>query len=304
MRFLISTANYFSDQDTYDFLARLSDFSEQKTIHEFSVQLFDNSASMVNLNESDYGNLNLSIVKPKRNIGLGPTWKISLSTMNKCKDYDALILVNNDTEFCDGFFDEILFAVNKNDNSIYGPYIMLEDETPWSSGGHFGLLPWIVKHHAQKRDKYDERIIETEHVSGCCLIIPRKVILKNYHAFSGVSDFFFRGEEWFLNKKLADSGVNRFLLRDAILIHKENGSHKRFSPEHIYWAIRAKMLFIKKLNGIQYFLSFLTYSVHVFTKGFIFYKIHSGLSGGNVMKMILMGYFHGVKKRVIRSYDL
>ncbi|RJL38791.1 hypothetical protein D5078_19460 [Pectobacterium carotovorum] len=226
-----------------------------------------------------------------------------MSTVRKNIEYDVLVLVNNDTEFDDIFFDEVAAGVEKDNSCIYGPCIYLPDNSVWSTGGDFGIFPWVVKHYAIKDIKNYEDRIKTNHLSGCCLIIPRYIIDANHTDFTGLSDFFFRGEEWFFNRVCTDIGINRILLRDAILVHKENGSHDRFSHAHIYWAVRAKMLFIRKLRTLERVFSFLTYGLHLCTKGAFFYKKNSDLSFYNIYKIIISAFSVGMRRRVIREKD-
>lgn len=302
MRVLISTANYNSENDTLELIKNLENHDDLISSNiNISLLIFDNSRTFVDAYTKSA--LNINIVKPRRNIGLAPTWKISMSYMLK-SDYDCLILVNNDTEFNKGFFKELLKAINNDSSSAYGAFIVLPDGTPWSTGGRFGRLPWVVNHEAKCNENYDRSVYSTEHLSGCCIILPREVIENSYNKLLGLSDFFFRGEEWFINRRFEEIGVKRFILRDAILIHKENGSHARFSKAHIYWAIRAKMLYVKKLAGISHYVSLLTYIVHSFSKGALFYKSHSDLSYTDLSKTILLAINDGLRKKVIRERDL
>jgi len=300
MKFLISTANYNSEEYTKEFLASINNFAMENKKHKYTVQVFDNSATIGNVATYEY--IDAHIIKPKRNIGLAPSWKISINTAKE-NDFDVLVLVNNDTIFSDNFFDIVSSAVENDPSSAYGPFITLENHSPWSTGGNFGFLPWIVKHEANSRGSYVHAIFETKHLSGCCIILPVQLLRDNENIYKGLSDFFFRGEEWFINKKLEMEGVNRYILRDSTLIHKENGSHSRFSEAHIYWAVRAKMLFIKKLNGFEHFLSLLTYSIHLFSKGLLFYKKNSSFSLNMTFCTILRAFCHGLKKSVIREFD-
>lgn len=302
MNFLISSANYHSEADTLCFLSSVNENARKHQHHKITVQIFDNSGTLDLLN-TNYSEIKVFLVKPNRNLGLAPTWKISMSTVRKNIEYDALILVNNDTEFDDVFFNKIAEEVEKDKNCIYGPCIYLPDNSVWSTGGDFGIFPWIVKHYAINDIKSHEARIKTNHLSGCCLIIPRHIIDANDKNFIGLSDFFFRGEEWFFNRVCTDIGIKRILLRDAILVHKENGSHDRFSRAHIYWAVRAKMLFIRKLRTFERVFSFITYGLHLCTKGAFFYKKNSDLSFFNIYKIIISAFGVGMKRRVIREKD-
>ena len=302
MKILISTANYNSEKDTLELIENLEGHLINNKDITLSLMIFDNSRTLT-LPEYDIkSNLDINVIKPRRNIGLAPTWKVSMSYMLK-SDYDCLILVNNDTEFNETFFSILSKAIREDPTNAYGAFITLPDGTPWSTGGQFGKLPWIIDHEAKSRECYPESFYQTEHLSGCCIILPKATIVESYTNLSGLSDFFFRGEEWFLNRRLKELGIKKVILRDAILVHKENGSHTRFSKAHIYWAIRAKMLYIKKLKGATYFFSLLTYILHSFSKGMLFYKLHSDLHYIPLLKVISLAIKHGLKKSVIRERD-
>lgn len=301
MKFLISTANYKSEKDTFDLIDNIKYHAGKQADSSFSVLVFDNSNSILELDDDK--SIDINLIKPSRNLGLAPTWKLSMSSLVN-SDFDCLILVNNDTEFSEDFFEILTDAIKKDASNAYGPFITLEDGTPWSTGGKFGKLPWIINHEAKDHCTYPVDIYPTEHLSGCCIILPRKVVLDNLSLLVGLSDFFFRGEEWFLNKRLAELNVPRYILRDAFLVHKENGSHSRFSKAHIYWAIRAKMLYIKKLTGFDYVLSLVTYILHVYTKGLYFYKSSSSLGYLSVLNIVTSSVRDGLRKLVVRERDL
>jgi GT2 family glycosyltransferase len=300
MNILISTANYNSEKDTLFFLDSLNELAKKNGLNKYHVQIFDNSRSLTNLASYEY--IKYDVISPKKNLGLAPTWRISLNFFKK-NDFDLIVLINNDTQFTDNFFDELQKALDQEPLSVFSPYIVLENGKPWSTGGKFGVFPWVIKHEAKLKKEYESSLINTEHLSGCCLIIPKNVISTYPHIYRGVSDFFFRGEEWFFNKRLHDEDIKRIVLRDAILIHRENGSHQRFSAAHIYWAIRAKMLYIKKLRKHERFISILTYIPYVFTKGLFFYKKNSSLSYVKAGKAVSRAVKDGFKKNVIRSTD-
>lgn len=300
MKILISTANYYSNKDTIDLLKNLNEINGNDPLLELHVQVFDNSSSLVI--DEEFTNIKYSIIKPRFNLGLAPTWKISIGFAQK-NDYDAVVLVNNDTEFSNDFFDVVEENIKTDPISIYSPYIQLQDLSPWSTGGDFGLFPWIVKHYAYPKEIIKTARMETEHVSGCCIVLPKGVIQLADKKLKGLSDFFFRGEEWFLNLTFSQLKIKKIILRDAVLTHKENGSHSRFSQQHIYWAIRAKCLFIKKLRGINKSLSLLTYFIHIFTKGLMFYKSRSELSYTVIVKEIYLALKDGATKSVIRASD-
>lgn len=300
VKILISTANYYSNNDTIELLENLNKIAVKNDSLDLHVQVFDNSLSLESIDEFDQ--INLSIIKPRYNLGLAPTWRISIGYATK-NDYDALILVNNDTEFSEDFFDVITENIRIDPFSIYSPYIQLLDLSPWSTGGDFGLFPWIIKHHAYPVDEIKQTRMETSHVSGCCIILPKPIIQLADKNLMGLSDFFFRGEEWFFNLIFSQLKIKKFILKNAVLTHKENGSHSRFSKQHIYWAIRAKWLFIKKLNGCKRTTSKMTYLAHVFTKGLFFYKKNSNLSYLDVIKEIFAALKDGSLKSVIRARD-
>ncbi|MDV7106002.1 hypothetical protein R3X26_16465 [Vibrio sp. TH_r3] len=307
MNFLISTANYNSNEDTSLLFEQIYKKAKFENEFNFELLIFDNSNSLDEngfFQEHDLENLSIKILKPNRNIGLAPTWKLSFNSFLNDSKYDVLILTNNDVIFTENFFENLESEISLNDGVVFGPSIYNPDNTPWSLGGSFGSLPWIVNHHNSLdifESSPDNTQVKTEHLSGCCMFFTRKSI--NHSIISGLSDFFFRGEEWFLNKRLSEHNIEKRLLKNVRLIHNENGSHDRFSSAHIYWAVRAKMLYIKKMNMKNYIVSIVTYPLHSLSKGLFFYYKNSDESLFDVFKTIIRALKHGATKSVVRATD-
>lgn len=183
---------------------------------------------------------NVTYYNPKKNIGLAAAWdygfKVGLNL-----GFSHTIFLNNDA-IIDPSFMSILNDVDDDilSNSAIGPVIYDSERRIWSSGGRFERPLLRVIHFD---DELPDKIVKTEHISGCCLIVPNKIL----RDIKGVdTDFFFRGEEWDLNYRLLCHQVPQYIIKDLKVYHKVNGSHDQYSPKMIYYLVRAKILFARK----------------------------------------------------------
>lgn len=287
-------ANYFSDKHTLELVKQIE--SIEKFDNTVNLNIYDNSRT---LNDNfDLGEIKYYL--PNRNLGLGPIWKLGWNEAIKDCD-DFLILSNNDITLPQDFFRKIK-AISSSDNSIYGPVILNPSGQVWSAGGSISPFLGRIRHNNKLLDvdlKNTQK--KVEHLSGCFLIIPRAVLL-NSRLVS--SDFFFRGEEWYLNWQAGKRKIKRIVLTGLNVTHIENSSHDRFSLEHIYYAVRAKMLYGKKTTGNNFFLWGKIYFLYLFFYNAFFYNRNSNSSIIDVYRVIFSAYNKGLSSKVIREHHV
>ena len=293
MNILVSTTNYFSDSHTKNLLDTFRQHCPDKINIDFFI--VDNSQT---LNHDEVG---CRVIVPGKNVGLAKSWKIACDKFAENKLYDFLFLCNNDVYIKDSSLFSELTKYRKNFD-IAGPIIYGEDNTIWSAGGDFGFF-LNVKHSNTLSSELSLQI--TGHISGCFLIISSN-IKSNLHSLIDDS-FFFRGEEWFLNYQAAQYNYQLRLMQKARVFHPENSSHERFSERHIYYAIRAKLHFYKKISiSCWKSITFtIIYLIFLFSWKWSFYYKRSNLTKIKTLQIILLAVFDNIRQdEVIENTDL
>ena len=265
------TINYRSTDSTTRLVAQLAGFER---VYDIKTVVYDNSG------EYQKGQ-NEEVISLGKNVGIGPIWEKEILEVD---DETFLIICNNDIIIDKNFFERLAQNSNLKDKVI-GPLI-LNDGSVWSAGGSLSnLLPWRIKHSSKI---LSNEFYSTGHVSGCCIVVCRISESKRKKIAASLGAYFFRGEEWQLNLNCDKALVERAIDPSMILEHSENGSHDRFSLQHIYFALRAKFLFIDlNCNVFQR----LSYIIHLATFGISFYHKNSKCSYRDVVGVSLKAFF-------------
>lgn len=282
-RFVI--INFYSTESTQCLVGELIEGS-RKNQREIEVCVYDNSGEYA----SCYGE---EVVKSRGNVGIGPIWYEELSRLPNA---DYIVFANNDIHVSDDMFDTMDWGLKHSD--IITPKIVLPSGKVWSCGGAFSkYLIWKITHFNVLKS---DRPYASEHASGCFLVI--KV---DEHIFSiakkNLNRYFFRGEEWQINLNLLNHGIGKAVVPEMEIIHEENGSHDRFSAQHIYYAVRAKMLFIVINSGKRSF-DMLSYLAYLSLVGVLKYSAQSKLDLFSVYKVVYKAINHGlIKSKIVES---
>lgn len=225
----IITVNYHSEVHTNEFLKRLEGLPELKVV------IVDNSGSFV-LNEVS---VNCVVLANDSNIGLSRAWIQAFKLL--MKETDAVIFANNDAVLSRDYL-EFCQRLNFRDYSLYGPIIKNNHGDIWSAGGKFQLPFYNVSHNTTDVVMGGAEMIQVDHLSGCIFCVPSGL----YEVLEEMipPNFFFRGEEWYLNLQAERLGIKRYLL-NIDCVHDENGSHSRFSKKYLYFLFRAKFTFYR-----------------------------------------------------------
>lgn len=241
----IITVNYFSETHTRTFIKSISNYADVLIV------IVDNSNSLGTLN-------NATIIRPKINIGLSRAWKLGFNHIKN--EVNTIIFANNDAVLSENFIDYCK-NLDKSRRIIFGPKILDLFGNIWSAGGAFEKPFYNVRHQNSEPFSNQEEL-NVQHLSGCIWAIP-KASFSDFDELV-VDNFFFRGEEWYLNLIADRKGIDRILVNHPC-VHDENGSHKRFSLKYLYFLYRAKWVFYKlsfsKTKGLLLNYSYIAYQV-------------------------------------------
>ena len=246
-RVAIVLANYDTPKETKRCLETIA--RTKQGAFELQVVIIDNSERRPFPDRED-----ATLLRPGKNIGLGGAWhrgyQFALSI-----EADYCLFLNNDAYLePDTFlqFQETLFTYGPD--TVLGPRIVHADapQVVWSRGGSIDPMRVKVTHLGEgvPEGTLETGDFETGHLSGCCLFVPMTLLRE----IGGPDDrYFFRGEEWDLNHRLAEAGARLVLCDRARCHHAVNKSHDRFSPRMLYFAYRAKVLFARKHHPAIWF---------------------------------------------------
>lgn len=242
------------------------------------------------------------ILRPDGNMGLSPAWDLAYKEIRKL-NFNYVIFINNDVLIAPDFFVELAAGIKRwGGESVFGGRIYRLDEPDviWSRGGVVDARKVVVRHDDcdVHKSMVEDGDFETGHISGCCMVIPVHLLEK----IGGPDpDFFFRGEEWDLNYRLLSAKGRLVILDRMELWHAVNASHDRFSPEMLYLAYRAKVLFARKHHTIWWFIVWYTigFSYAATLAPYKFAKL-SGKKSRLIRKALILAFVDGLRWKTIR----
>lgn len=303
-RIVFFIANYHSERETRALVGDILQIKRLGTDFEIELKIVDNSMSLSKGFEGEYESLDVKVITPRRNLGLGPVWQLAINSCAKQKN-SALVLCNNDIRVRPDDLSDIVSSARCRPGCILSPVIRNPDESVWSAGGAFSPVPWRIKHYKARPKLGDSKLLPMQHLSGCFLMITPGALTKIEARNCHVSDFFFRGEEWYLNRYCENLEVPRFLITSASIYHSENSSHERFSPEHVYFAIRAKCLYLNKLHGPVFGRAWqLLYAASLMCSGGGVFLRGRTSSRRATCKAMARGFADGMKFSVVREWHV
>ena len=152
---------------------------------------------------------------------------------------DYVMLLNNDTEVKSTFLKKMLETAN--DTTVVTPsiYYYSEPNKIWYADGRINYSRCTVSNGNDKESKY------CNYASGCCLLIPRRVIDEvGYWA----EEYFMYYEDMDYSIRILQNGFKIFYNKDAVVYHKAGKTAGRKSELSIYYNVRNRLYVIKKYN--------------------------------------------------------
>lgn len=184
----------------------------------------------------------LKIIENKENLGFAEGNNVGVKyALENGADY--VIILNNDTVVPKNFLN--LF---KNDADIIGPVIKFKHEGKWVYD-YGGYLNWWIgrpKHYELPHYTLNPSAYTLSYLSGCCLLIKRKVFEK-----IGLFDerFFLYFEDLDFCLRAKKAGFKIALESKVVILHKLGGSVGRWSKTAIWHNLRSNFIFISKHLG-------------------------------------------------------
>lgn len=196
----------------------------------------DESSIKLLKQEKNYKKLNL--IKLDNNLGYAYALNKSISFLERFK-YDYIVFCNNDISFSNKFNERLTRILNCRKFDIAGFTILDSKKNIWFNGGEIDKYRFSGGH----------KINKTDFVSGCCMLVSKKVI-------DTVGDF---DEEYFMYYEDVDfcyrAKQKRFtinLIKLDILHYSEKSRAKLKSME--FYLARNRLKFMKKYASLNILL--------------------------------------------------
>ena len=258
----VVTVTYNSDKVLQPFLSDL--FGQ--SFHNFNLYVIDNASEDKTLKILDDLNDNrVNQIRNHSNIGVAAANNIGIKKALEDKCSHILIL-NNDIEFSNTLFKDMLVSIKKENCSMMTPKIMYHNnkEIIWYAGGGFkksnGYLPYHTGFNENiKNNNYQSLYVD--YASTCCLLIKKDVFEtigymdEKYFVYFDDTDFLFRVKKEGVHKIYYDSQITLF--------HKVGSLTKSLTKEfersyrtHFFLKqnIRNHIYFLRKIGSVYSFL--------------------------------------------------
>ena len=258
----VVTVTYNSDKVLQPFLSDL--FAQ--SFHNFNLYVIDNASEDKTLKILDDLNDNrVNQIRNHSNIGVAAANNIGIKKALEDKCSHILIL-NNDIEFSNTLFKDMLVSIKKENCSMMTPKIMYHSDKDiiWYAGGGFkksnGYLPYHTGFNENiKNNNYQSLYVD--YASTCCLLIKKDVFEtigymdEKYFVYFDDTDFLFRVKKEGIHKIYYDSQITLF--------HKVGSLTKSLTKEfersyrtHFFLKqnIRNHIYFLRKIGSVYSYL--------------------------------------------------
>lgn len=251
--------NWNGKIDTIDCMKSLKNLNYP----EYEVVVVDNASTdgSQDLFKKEYFSINL--IENKENLGFAEGNNVGIRyALQKSADY--ILLLNNDTIVHEDLLTELIKTAESDSNiGIVGPKIYFFDNPNrvWYVGGNIHL--WTGRayhpHYGETDNSSFDVKKEVDFVSGCALLIKRKVIEE-----IGLFDprFFLVYEDADLNMRVHKAGYKIMYAPEAKLWHKVSISMKKISNNTtVYYHTRNAPLFVFKQKRLLPIITFIAYFI-------------------------------------------
>lgn len=220
----------------------------------------DTTACIKSLRKIDYNNYKIVVVDNSSNDGSFEKIKkenrdcvVLLSTSNNGfsagnnigiryalnNGADYVMLLNNDTEVHPMFLKEMIKSANENTVVTPSIYYFSNPTEIWYASGKINYNRCTVENGDDKKSQY------CSYASGCCLLIPKKVIERiGYWA----EEYFMYYEDMDYSLRIINNGFKIFYNKNAKVYHKVGRTAGIRSKLSIYYNVRNRLYIIKKFK--------------------------------------------------------
>ncbi len=218
---------------------------ENNDYHNYQVVIIDNGSK----EKPQAPSPEIKMIYNKENLGFSGGNNVGIKYALE-KEADYVLLLNDDTIVAPDFLNRLVEAGESDEKiGIVGPKIYFyEDKNRiWSAGGK---LNWLYNKGSLKgwdqmdKGQYDfPKIQEMPHLTGCCVLVKKKVIEK-----IGLmpEDYFlyYEDTDWLMRARRA--GYKCIFAPEAKIWHKISRSALAESSSYIYYHVRNGLIFAQR----------------------------------------------------------
>lgn len=238
----IVLVNYRQPQLTIECVASIRKLTNQA----WSVIIVDNNSGDGSVQMLRNACAECSVIACEENNGFAAGCNVGIRYALK---YGAeyVLLLNNDTVVDDGLLDALMQQSDSNTVTVPKMYYYDQPDVLWYAGGYISYRKGTGFHYGEgalDRGQFDT-VREIDFATGCCMLIPRKVLDK-----VGLMDesYFLYFEDVDYSMNFIRHGVRIVYCPDAKLWHKVSTSVGRNSRQMEYYVSRNRLYFLKKYH--------------------------------------------------------
>ena len=158
---------------------------------------------------------------------------------------DYILLLNNDTVITQNFLPRLI----SDDIDIISPTVKFKEQKNLIYD-YGGFVNWWTGRttHVNRTSPHKSSVIPVDYVSGCCMLVKRKVFEK-----IGLlpEDYFFYFEDVDFCTTAIKKGFMVAVDPGTLIFHKMSGSIKRWSSQAIYRNLTGNFIFITRHLGLR-----------------------------------------------------
>lgn len=237
---------------------------------DFEIVIVDNESTPES-NDKLRASCPRAVVLPsEKNLGFGGANNLGIRyALQHGADY--ILLLNNDTIVRDDTIEILLRTAKEYPQAgVIGAKIYYYERPNelWYAGGRLDVNKALGRHIGIGKidDGYRMECVETDFVTGCCLLTKREVIDK-----IGMLDhsYFLYDEDADYSIRARKAGYSVLYQPSASLYHRVSKSAGWDSPVYIYFNLRNKLLFLRKNGNPRKLIFNLHYFLYFYSRQFI-----------------------------------
>ena len=265
---------------------------KKSNYRNYKIILVDNESDNLEILKIKKDFNDIKIFQNKFNLGFGVANNQAI-TYALNKNYDYVMLLNNDTEVDHNFITPLIAGIEKN-NSIGGvqPLIMNYNNRDliWSAGGYINKFFGNTT-----TNKSLEKKLNLDWITGCCMLLKTEVIKKtklldeNFFAY-------YEDVDWSL--RIKDLGYSLQLVETSLIYHhgsissNNSTSEGRLSAYVHYLNFKNHIYFLRKHSEKFNFFGVVLYQLMKLISYSIYFILRFRF---NKLKMIYKGLIDGMK---------
>ena len=265
---------------------------KKSNYRNYKIILVDNESDNLEILKIKKDFNDIKIFQNKFNLGFGVANNQAI-TYALNKNYDYVMLLNNDTEVDHNFITPLIAGIEKN-NSIGGvqPLIMNYNkrDSIWSAGGYINKFFGNTT-----TNKSLEKKLNLDWITGCCMLLKTEVIKKtklldeNFFAY-------YEDVDWSL--RIKDLGYSLQLVETSLIYHhgsissNNSTSEGKLSAFVHYLNFKNHIYFLRKHSEKFNFFGVVLYQLIKLISYSIYFILRFRF---NKLKMIYKGLIDGMK---------